>query len=122
MENNINITESYDHTAEFSPEDVKDNKIFAVCAYLFSFFGIVIALLGGKDSAFTRFHVKQALKFALLEVATICVGLVLCWTFIVPFAAIGFISFIGVLEIIAVVQVCCGKSEEAIILRKIKFI
>ncbi len=116
------ITENYDHTAEFTPEDVKDNKIFAVCAYLFSFFGIVIALLGGKDSAFTKFHVKQALKFALLEVAVIGVGLVLFWTIIVPFAAIGFISFIGVLEIIAIVKVCCGKSEEPIILRKIKFI
>ncbi len=116
------ITENYDHTAEFTPEDVKDNKVFVICAYLFSFFGIVIALIGAKDSPFAKFHVKQALRYALVEVAAAFVALALCWTIIVPIAAIGFVCFIGVLEVITIVQVCCGKSIEPVFIRKLGFL
>lgn len=112
----------YDHTAEFTVEDVKDNKVFVLVAYLSGIIGIIIALLAAKESPFTKFHIKQILRFTLVEIAAGIVALALCWTFIVPIAAAGFIGFLGVLEIICVIQVCQGKSVEPILIRKLNFL
>lgn len=35
----------YDHTAEFDPKDISDNKVFAMICYLMGFIGIIVALL-----------------------------------------------------------------------------
>ena len=51
-----------DHTAEFDPKDISDNKIYAMLGYLLGTGGIIIALLGAKDSPYAKFHVKQAIK------------------------------------------------------------
>ena len=34
-----------DHTAEFDPEDIADNKVIAMAAYLLGTLGIIIALM-----------------------------------------------------------------------------
>lgn len=51
----------YDHTAEFDPKDISDNKVFAMLCYLMDFVGIIIALLATHSSKYTMFHVRQAL-------------------------------------------------------------
>ena len=53
-----------DHTAEFDPRDIADNKLFAVIPYLF---GIIAGLVVGiyvKESSFVRFHIKNAISFS----------------------------------------------------------
>lgn len=111
-----------DHTAEFDPADIAENKIYAMAAYLMGVPGILIALLAAKDSKFTGFHCRQALKF---QVAAILLGIVialLCWTVIVPI--IGGIAVLGlvVIEIICFVQACSGKAKDAPLLNKIPFL
>ena len=32
----------YDHTAEFDPKDISDNKVFAMLCYLMDFIGIIV--------------------------------------------------------------------------------
>lgn len=52
----------YDHTAEFDPKDISDNKVFAMICYLMGFIGIIVALLATNSSKYAMFHVRQALK------------------------------------------------------------
>ena len=38
----------YDHTAEFSQEDIRSNKVYAMLPYLMSLLGVLVALSGAK--------------------------------------------------------------------------
>ena len=60
------VVPEWDHTAEFDPKDVSDNKVIAMLVYLLSVVGILIALLS-QNSPYVSFHVRQALKFLVVE-------------------------------------------------------
>ena len=60
--------DSADHTAEFDPADIAQNKLYAAICYILSMMGIIIALLAAKDSPFVQFHVRQSLKLAICEI------------------------------------------------------
>ncbi len=108
----------YDHTAEFDPKDISDNKVFAMICYLMGFIGIIVALLATNSSKYAMFHVRQALK---IEVASILSIFVL----IIPF--LGWIAFpilqgiIWVIKIISFFQICSGKAKEPAIIRSFGF-
>ena len=111
----------WDHTAEFDPKDISDNKVVCMLIYLGSYIGILVALLLAGTSKYVGFHVRQALKF---EVATILLGLLsvlLCWTFIVPIAASITILILAVVRIICFFQICNGKAKEPAIIRSLGF-
>ena len=112
----------FDHTSEFDDKDISDNKVFAMAAYLLGILGVIIALLASHDSKYARFHVNQALKFTIVNILISICALVLCWTFIVPIAAIIMYVVFFVLEIICFFQVCSGKAKEAPILRSLNFL
>lgn len=105
-----------DHTAEFDAKDISDNKIIAMAAYILGVIGIIIALLGSRDSKFAAFHVRQALK---LQICSILVGFFSIIPFIGWFATIVCEGIILVLEIIAFFQVAGGKAKEPAIIRSI---
>lgn len=110
---------AYDHTAEFDPKDISDNKVFAMICYLMGFIGIIVALLATNSSKYAMFHVRQALK---IEVASILSIFVL----IIPF--LGWIAFpilqgiIWVIKIISFFQICSGKAKEPAIIRSFGFL
>jgi uncharacterized membrane protein len=108
-----------DHTAEFDPRDIADNKLLAVIPY---FFGIIAGLVAGiyvKESAFYKFHLKNALR---LEIATILAFI----PAIIPFlgwAVTGVLcAIIVVIEIIAIVWVFQGKAKDLPIIGGIGFL
>ncbi len=109
----------FDHTAEFDPRDISDNKCFAMLIYLLGTVGIIIALLASKDSPYLKFHIRQAIKL------TVCAILV-SFAAIVPF--IGWIVaavccvIIFVLKIIAFFSICSGKAQEPAIIKNIDFL
>ena len=72
------VTPEWDHTAEFDPKDVSDNKVIAMLVYLLSVVGILIALLS-QNSPYVSFHVRQALKFLVVETLVGLVTAILCW-------------------------------------------
>lgn len=102
----------YDHTADFDATDISENKIFALCAYALGFVGVIIALIAAKDSAYAKFHAREALKIDLAAVIVTMLSVLFCWTCIVPIAGIILDCIFGVLAIIAFVQVCLGKAKE----------
>ena len=112
----------YDHTDEFEPEDISENKVIAMAAYLLGPLGVIIALLAGKESPYADFHMRQSLKFVVVEALLVIVSTLLCWTLIIPaLAAIAWIV-IGVVKIITFIMVCKGRSVEPAIIRSLGFL
>lgn len=60
------VTDTKDHTGEYDPADIEQNKTIS----LFSYLGILILvpIFGAKNSAFARFHINQGLALIILEV------------------------------------------------------
>lgn len=50
----------YDHTTEFDPKDISDNKVIAMLCYLLGTVGVIIALLGSNSSPYAGFHVSSS--------------------------------------------------------------
>ena len=112
----------YDHTAEFDAKDISDNKAASMLAHLMGPIGIIIALLVSNTSPYAAFHVRQALKFTVIEIlATLFVAL-LCWTIIVPIAYGIFAVILLVVRIICFFDICAGKAKEPPVIRSFKFL
>ncbi|MCR5263911.1 MAG: zinc ribbon domain-containing protein [Clostridiales bacterium] len=109
-----------DHTAEYDPKDISDNKVFAMLPYIMSMIGVVIALLAAQSSPYTMFHVRQGLK---LQVVSIIVGVIGAIIPILGWIAIGICAvIILVVEIICFINVCKGKAKEAPIVNGFGFL
>ena len=116
------VVDPADHTAEFDPQDISENKVVAMLPYLLSTIGIIIAAILAKDSPYAKFHVKTALKFTVIEALLTLALVILCWTFIVPFAALVCLGILFVLRIIAFVQICKGKAKDPAIIKSFGFL
>lgn len=109
----------YDHTAEFDPKDISDNKVFAMLCYLMGFVGIIVALLATHSSKYAMFHVRQALKIEVVSILSVFV-------LIIPF--LGWFAFpilqaiLWVVKIISFFQICTGKAKEPAIVRSFGFL
>ncbi len=115
---------STDHTAEFSPAEVADNKLFAALIYALSIVGVVIALLANLNnkSAYLKFHIKQGLKLFIANMIVTVASLVLCWTFIVPIAGAVCAIILVVVQIICFIQTLRNKSVEPPIISGLGFL
>ncbi|MBR4097431.1 MAG: zinc ribbon domain-containing protein [Oscillospiraceae bacterium] len=111
--------DSDDHTAEFDPRDISDNKVVAMLPYLLGPIGLIIALLMTNTSKYVTFHIRTALKFIVVETLLVFVN-------IIPFLGqiayiVGFIICL-VLRIIAFFQVCNGKAKDPAIIGSLGFL
>ena len=116
------VTDIYDHTSEFSPEDIANNKLYAILMYCVSLMGIIIGLLAAGDSPYVRFHVKQSLKLFICEVILGLITAALFWTVIVGIAGSIAIVVLAVVDIICLVNACKGLAKEPPIVCKIGFL
>ena len=111
-----------DHTSEFDPRDISANKVVSMLCYLLGWIGVIIALLAAGNSAYAAFHVRQALKFTVIEILLGIVTILLCWTIIVPLCAVVLLIALIVVKIIAFFQICEGKAKEPYIIRSFGFL
>ena len=118
----VAVTDIYDHTSEFSPEDIANNKLYAILMYCVSLMGIIIGLLAAGDSPYVRFHVKQSLKLFICEVILGLITAALFWTIIVGIAGSIAIVVLAVVDIICLVNACKGLAKEPPIVCKIGFL
>ena len=116
------VTDIYDHTSEFSPEDIANNKLYAILMYCVSLMGIIIGLLAAGDSPYVRFHVKQSLKLFICEVLLGLITAALFWTVIVGIVGSIAIVVLAVVDIICLVNACKGLAKEPPIVCKIGFL
>lgn len=116
------VYDPYDHTGEFNAKDISDNKVVAMSVYLLGLAGIIIALIASHDSPYVAFHVRQGLKFEIVEVLIAVITTVLCWTIIVPIAAAVALVILFVLRVIAFFSICKGQAKEPAIIRSLGFL
>ena len=117
-----------DYSSNFNPKDISENKVSAMTAYLLGPIGIIIALLIARDSPYTAFHVRQALKLTVSSVTLELVAAILALFAMIPLVGIIFklvLVIIGamwfgvlVLRLIAIAQVCDGEAREPAIIGK----
>ena len=112
----------YDHTSKFYTGDISANKLWCMVCYLMDVIGILIALMGAKDSDYTQFHIRQAVKFSIVEALLAFLALLLCWTFVVPILAAAALIVVMVLKFFAFLSVCKGKALEPALIRSMKFL
>lgn len=112
----------YDHTADFDPQDISDNKVICMLVYLMGIVGVLLALLASSTSKYAAFHVRQALKITVVTTLVSIASALLCWTFIVPIAAGIFVIVLFVVKVICFFQICNGKAKEAPIVRSLNFL
>lgn len=118
----LNNTE--DTTDQFEQDDINNNKLMAVLAYLSWL--VLIPLFGAKESKFARYHVNQGLVLAIAEiVAVVLLGI------LGRIPAIGFIFRIvkylvelgcAVLAILGILNAANGKAKELPIVGKFKIV
>ena len=114
----------YDHTGEFSAEDVAENKLYAMLLYLTSVIGVIIALLvqKNKDSAYLSFHIKQTLKIVIVQTLLSLATAVLYWTCIAGIAGGVCLIITLVVQFICFFNTSANKSIEAPIIRSLGFL
>jgi uncharacterized membrane protein len=123
------LTNTADITDTLDPNDIQNNKVMAILAYLSWL--VLIPLFAAKDSAFARFHVKQGLLLAICEVIVAVVFAILNAILgsILPVLLLvtGIINWIiniifFVLSIIGIINAAQGKAKELPIIGKIKIL
>lgn len=112
----------FDHTNEFDPRDISDNKVIAMLIYLMGIAGVLIALLSQNRSAYVAFHLRQALKFMVCNSLLVIIAVVFSWTFIVPIVCAIAIIVLLVVKIICFVDICNGKAKEPAIIKNLEFL
>lgn len=112
----------FDHTSEFDPQDISDNKVIAMLVYLLGSVGIIIALLSSKDSPYAAFHVRQALKITVCEIIAGIASAILLITVLVPMAAGIFTFILQIVKIICFFQICKGQAKEPPIIKNFTFL
>lgn len=112
----------YDHTEDYLEEDINATKLICMLVYLLDFFGVIIGLLAAKESEYTAFHIRQSMKFTVLEVLIGLVTGLLCWTVIVPILAAVALIVLLVIKFVSFTQVCGGKAKEPALVRSIPFL
>ncbi|MCR4654824.1 MAG: zinc ribbon domain-containing protein [Lachnospiraceae bacterium] len=122
-----NARPAWDHTGEFSEEDVHNNKVIAMIMYLSGLYGTLVCfailwLIGKGKSDYLFFHVKENFKITLVNTLLILFAGFFFWTVVIPIAACICGVIILVLRFICFVQVAKNQSKEVAIIRGLKFL
>ena len=134
VENNVQpeakATVENNEQTEVSPEDVQNNKVFAILAYIGIL--VLVPIFAAKESKFARFHANQGLVIFICEVAwgiigsvissllisSLSLGLWAFWGFISWLVWIGFMVF----AIIGIVNAAQGSTKPMPLFGKFKIL
>lgn len=107
-----------DHTNEFDPRDIADNKLFAVLPYFTFILGIIVALLV-RESAYTKFHAKNAIRIEIALILALIPSIVPVVGWLVTGILLVIISIVKILAIVSCFQ---GQAKDLPIIGNIAFL
>ncbi len=109
------VKDAFDHTDEFSAEDVAENKLIVALAYVLPVtVGAILCIWLSKvsDSAYLKFHSREILKLAICSLVVTMVCAVTSFL-VIPAIALGAASVaVVVLRVIGFIQAIKGQSKE----------
>ena len=117
------VTKMTDHTSEFDPNDIQNNKTMGILAYIS--FLVLVPIFSAKDSKWARFHANQGLVLLIAEgVAAILsfLGIIpyVGWLFSIP----GWILYVVcvVFSVLGIVNAAKGQAKDLPLISKIKIL
>lgn len=111
-----------DTTAEYDPQDIEQNKIFAILAYISWL--VLVPIFVAKDSKFAKFHVNQGLVLAIVEIICwVAFGILrrlplIGWIFGIAESLVSLACFL--IAVVGVINAANGKAKELPIVGKAK--
>lgn len=110
-----NFTNTADSTAQFDPQDIQDNKVMALLAYLGFLF--LIPLLAAPNSRFARYHANQGLVLFIFGAIAGVVAGIICVIPVIGLIIGGILSaavsiFDLVLMILGIVNAANGQAKQ----------
>lgn len=108
------INDTKDTTSEFDPQDIQNNKVMAILAYISWL--VLIPLFAAKDSKFARFHCNQGIVLAIAEIiAWIILGILsniplIGWIFSLVEGLLSLVCLI--FSVLGIVNAANGKAKE----------
>ena len=116
-----NFTNTADTTAEFDANDIQENKVFAILAYIGIL--VLVPILGAPNSKFARYHANQGLVLFILD---ICWGVVSAILFLIPVLGwiISWLGYIGILALVitGIINGATGKAKALPLIGGIKLL
>lgn len=112
-----NFTNTANTTADFSPEDIANNKLMSVIAYLGVL--VMIPLFIARESPYARYHTNQGLVLFLFSLLSYAAGFIPYIGWIIG-AVIS--TFDLLLLIVGVLNAIKGEAKELPIIGKIKIL
>ena len=107
-----------DTTDQFSQDDIEQNKLMAILAYLNLL--VLIPIFAAKNSPFARFHCNQGL---ILLILTIAVNVLDIAIFIIPNFVWNILKLlILILAVLGIYNAFSGKAKELPLVGGIKLI
>lgn len=103
-----------DSTSEFDPNDIQQNKVMAILAYLSWL--VLIPLFAAKESKFARYHCNQGIMLAIAEIIVWVIFGILSiipyvgWFFIVLNSLISLVCL--VFAVTGIINAANGKAKE----------
>ena len=109
-----------DTTAEYDPQDITENKLYAILAYIGPLVIVPLLVEQAKKSKFARFHANHGLILLIVEVIARFIG----WIIPVIGTLVAFVAGIAalILAVIGIINVCNGKAKELPIIGKYKLL
>ena len=98
------------------------NSTKSMVGHLLGAAGVIIALLGSQSSPYAGFHVRQSLKFTVVDILLGIISAVLFWTFLIPVACGICYAVLFVVRIICFFSICKGQAKEPPIIRSLGFL
>ena len=115
------LNETADTTSEFDQNDIQQNKVMGVLAYLGIL--VLIPIFAAPQSRFARFHANQGL---ILDIAVMVISILSgLLTSLVPVLAIIFLLIdipVIALLILGIVNAATGKAKELPLIGKLRIL
>lgn len=123
-----NMFNMEDTTTEYDQQDIQDNKVMAIFAYIGIL--VLIPIFAAPNSKFARFHSNQGLLLCIACVAysivyAVLSGIILAISiFLAPLVAVlGLVELVFLaLMIIGIVNVAQGKAKELPVIGKFRIL
>jgi len=115
-----------DSTGQYHPQDIQNNKVMAVLAYIGIL--VLVPLFAAKESPFARFHTNQGLVLLIVDVIGIVLNYVLgaiffaiSWKLLFLTTIISLVIWLGLLafSVIGIVNAASGKAKQLPLIGKI---
>lgn len=116
-----NLNNTKDTTSDFEKEDIENNKVMGVLAYLSWL--VLIPLFAAPKSKFARFHANQGIVLAITEIIWWIITVIIANIIPILSSILGLVNILFlILAIIGIINAVNGKAKELPIVGKFRIL